>query len=87
MTIYAISNLLLLHMISLNTRLLRNIYSFRNAQRHVSSNPRRLQSIVRSQENGIDVFQSASFRLGTEEVEDDHGERVGADVDLLVSFG
>jgi hypothetical protein len=52
--------------------LLRDVHSLSDSDRHVLSDSWWLQSIVRSQEDGVDVFQCPASGLWSEEVEDDY---------------
>ena len=68
--------------INLDSALLRDVDSLGDPDWHVLSDPWWLQSIVRSQEDSVDVLQCPAFRLWAEEIEDNNRQRVGAHVNL-----
>ena len=59
-------------LINFDSALLRDVHRLGDSDRHVLSNSWWLQSIVRSQEDGVDIFQCPTFGLRSEEVEDDN---------------
>jgi hypothetical protein len=76
------SHFLIFDLISLHSALLRDIHSLGDSDRHVLSNSWWLQSIVRSQEDRVDVLQGSAFGLWSEKIEHDDRKRVGANVYL-----
>jgi len=66
------SDCLIFDLISFHSTLLRDIHSLSHTDRHVLSNSWWLQSIVRSQEDGVNVFQRPTFGLRCEEIEDNN---------------
>jgi len=69
----ATSHFLIFNLISLHSALLRDIHSLGDSDRHVLGDSWWLQSIVRSQEDRVDVLQGSAFGLRSEKVE--HNDR------------
>lgn len=59
-------------LINLHSALLRDVHGLSDSDWHILSDSWWLQRIMRSQEDGVDVFQCSAPGLWSEEVEDDH---------------